>query len=657
MRLFLLSLCLILTCPFTSPLRADDSIRTKRLPEVSVEAEYVPVWDCFNSPVKSLELNLPAIFLPEGMEVKNYASVSDYLTLYTPAFVKETGNGMLSTIALRGTAASHTSVSWNGLSVNSRTMGQTDFSQLPLFFFDEVNLYPGGSSSYFGDGSIGGAVEVNSTLCHTDTFAAVISSSYGSFNTLAEGVKCVAANKRISSKTTLSYRRSDNDFKFTFRDEDHRQRNAAFYDYGFLQNFACRLRKRQFLQLDVWHTYYDREIQPMMQNNENPTKYESISNRSSKVLLSYSNLLPVSFQVRLGWLADKQLYEADKIATNDWLAQTAVSHRWGDRTENHIFLRLSGEFHYILPDVYAYLDDVDEKRGNVALQSNFFLKKGWLLSCALRKEFVTDLSSPLSYSTNLTYKVVQKPQDTLSLNAQLDRNIHTPTLNDRYWGRMDNHDLETERGANLQFGLNYAHTGERYCVSVQPNIYRNDVSNWILWMPRGNIWKPINVERVLAKGVECSLIQSLKGRRSCHSLYLHYAYNHTEVKSGFTVMKPFEGRQMALLPRHTLSANWMGKIGRFSYSLQGKYVGERSTSDVFDVMDGYFLLSASAGYGFTLNRRAEAPKYAHLLKVDVQLNNILGTDYQTVPYRAMPKQNFMTTLRYQVERKKKKETN
>ena len=90
-------------------------------------------------------------------------SLSDYMSGHSAVFVKESGKGMTSTVSMRGTAASQTAVSWNGVGINSLTMGQTDFSQIPLFFFDYAELAPGGESSLYGSGAIGGSVDLRNS--------------------------------------------------------------------------------------------------------------------------------------------------------------------------------------------------------------------------------------------------------------------------------------------------------------------------------------------------------------------------------------------------------------------------------------------------------------------------------------------------------------
>ena len=70
-------------------------------------------------------------------------SMADVLTFNTAIFIKQYGRATLSTVAFRGTAASHTQVMWNGMRINSPMLGMTDFSMIPSYFVDDATLLHG----------------------------------------------------------------------------------------------------------------------------------------------------------------------------------------------------------------------------------------------------------------------------------------------------------------------------------------------------------------------------------------------------------------------------------------------------------------------------------------------------------------------------------
>ena len=86
---------------------------------------------------------------------------------FTPIYLKANAGG-LSTIRIRGTAADHTSVNFGGININSLTLGQSDFSRIPVYLFDGIDLQYGSSSAVNGSGAIGGSVYLGLSSEWTD---------------------------------------------------------------------------------------------------------------------------------------------------------------------------------------------------------------------------------------------------------------------------------------------------------------------------------------------------------------------------------------------------------------------------------------------------------------------------------------------------------
>ena len=73
-------------------------------------------------------------------------SMGDVLLQNTNTFIKSYGRGTMATVSVRGTAPSHTQVTWNGLTINSPMLGTVDFSLVPSYFIDDASLYTAASA-------------------------------------------------------------------------------------------------------------------------------------------------------------------------------------------------------------------------------------------------------------------------------------------------------------------------------------------------------------------------------------------------------------------------------------------------------------------------------------------------------------------------------
>ena len=74
------------------------------------------------------------------LQSKSTSSLSDLLIQHSPVFIKTYGPGGTSTASFRGTTASHTLVLWNGFQLNAPSLGQVDFSTIPVILADDVSL-------------------------------------------------------------------------------------------------------------------------------------------------------------------------------------------------------------------------------------------------------------------------------------------------------------------------------------------------------------------------------------------------------------------------------------------------------------------------------------------------------------------------------------
>lgn len=567
-----------------------------------------------------------------------HSNLSAYLLQNTSAFIKESGNGMLSTISIRGTASSHTTVSWNGLTLNPLTMGQVDFSQLPLFFFDKVALHPGGESALYGNGAIGGSIVLGTEQVFKKSFHGQIQQALGSYGYTFSGIKFQGGTEKFQSKTMLMYNQCANDF--TIKQSGfsgittQQQQNASFYRYGFLQDFAVKLSPKNELSFSAWHTYFYREIQPSIQNNLDTALFDNLSNKNTLLLAKFTRKSRINWESRLAYINDYQLNIEDIIASQQLLVSADGSKNWRKYS-----LKTGLSAQYIVPQVYSFNKDVREFRGDVYALSRWQPNATLKITCNLRQALVSDVAVPFTPSMGIDARVLKLDNNSMHVRYNISRSYKVPTLNDRYWGGLDNRYLKPEDGFNNELGCNYGYDKNGYSLQTIVSLYYNRVNNWIMWMPRGDIWKPQNVDMVEAKGLDIHLKQSYSLQRLKISLLVNYAFTQTFVLEGFSEMTPFEGRQMPLLPKHTAIAFLQVDYKHFFVAINANYIGQRTTSNVFESMPAYVVFNSSAGYNLQLTDTQQ-------IALSVKGNNLFGTIYQTVPYKAMPLQNWSASLHY-----------
>src|SRR5918995_1492382 len=163
-------------------------------------------------------------------------------------YLKTYGNNQLSTVTIRGTTASQTAVLWNGININSPTLGQTDFSLIPLFLFDEVSLQYGTGSALYGSDAIGGSIMLGQGVPRFEKgFIGTFHQEVGSFGKFNTGLKGTYGNERWEFRTKLYRSFIENDFPYESPAVGYskKQNHAAVTNYGFNQKVHLKISEKQ----------------------------------------------------------------------------------------------------------------------------------------------------------------------------------------------------------------------------------------------------------------------------------------------------------------------------------------------------------------------------------------------------------------------------
>ena len=591
------------------------------------------------------DFSMGDVYRTDGRTIERHSntSMAELLAENTPFILKQNGNGMMTTLSLRGTSASHTQTIWNGLSITPLTMGQTDYSTLPVFFFEQINIHPGGGSAIFGEGAIGGAVTLQSdAVSWRRSRSLSIMEEIGSFGKTFSGIKFKAGNKKIQSVTKAFFNRCENDFKFQFRDETLTQNHASYKNFGALNETKIRINTQNVIGTHVWFTRYDRDIQPMMQNNDDASKYEEINDQSVKIVTEHLHTGHwLNIRNQLAWMNDRELFGEDLIATHDLTARSNARKDFKKGSAE-----LGGDLHYIKPEVYAYKAGTKEWRGAIFLLTKYSPCEAVTLYGNMRKSFASDMEIPFSPAFGFSVKTDGQKKFRGRFGGNVARNTKVPTLNDRYWGDYANKELTPETAFNLEVNSDGEFDWGKQSTKLNVTVYRNNVDGWILWMPRGNVWKPTNIENVLARGIETNLRHHFKISQSSHEIMMSYNHSFTEIIKGFEDMKPFEGRQMPLTPQNLISCNWNITYKEAAATISGNYTGERTSSDIFDKLEEYFLLDLFLRYKLIFSKKQNNRQ--HTLLFGAQIKNLLNTNYQSLPFRAMPGRNFSLSVTWEL---------
>ena len=612
----------------------DLSADTTWLPPLEIKASFPGSWSP-GSHIQSID----------SIQIKNFkgSSLGALLQSDQGVYLREYGPGMLSSISLRGTAANHTSLLWNGLPVNYPSLGVADYSVVPVFFVDKAEVYYGGNSALAGSGAIGGAISLEDRLVKGEK-SLTISQEAGSFGSWFTGLKMQLSGQKTGGSAAVFHKNLQNNYPFVNRAKAgnpvERQEHGAIEARGVKANFFAEPWKNGGFLLNAWLTTFDREIIPPYTV---PASNDIQKDQSLRLSLEYKH------RMSKRWKADARIGRIDDRIQFNGLSSATAQYLWSGNVDGNLFswlqFRAGSLINHIVADVPEYGTSTSENRADAYVFLNFYPLKEWELSFNSRYGCVQSFAVPYSPSLGSSFTIFSKGGQALKWRTQLSRSYRVPTLNDRYWIPGGNPDLLSEEALNVESGFDWSYLEAETAWEVSATTYAHWVKNWILWLPDGSIWSPENVRNVYSRGAEFTFNNRRKLGVFDLTVRLNYAVTLAEVQEGYAGDGDNLGNQLPYLPRQQANWNARGEIKNWHLDFSGRYYGRRFTLiDNNKELPGYMVTDFSAGREFSFR--------SSLLSAQLNIGNVLNVSYENLEYRPMPGRSFALKLNYTFKPKK-----
>ena len=671
-KLYLLLLVSLL--PVLAMSQEDDIKWYFNLSEIPIYAE---------RPIKEIGVQrtqFDSIVLKENIAL----SVADVLTFNTSIFVKNYGRATLSTVAFRGTSASHTQVSWNGMKINSPMLGMTDFSMIPSYFIDDAVLLHGTSSVNETGGGLGGSVQLSTKPAKADGFGMQYIQGVGSFKTFDEFLRLTYGNERWQTSTRVVYSSSPNDYKYrnhdkkeNIYDEDmniidqyypiERNRSGAFKDFHFLQEAYYDTKKGDRFGFNAWYINSNRELAMLTVDYGDETEFENRQRENTlRSVMSWDHVKEDwKVGAKAGYIHTKMNYDYKRDLGNGIMANMIQS-----RSEvNTFYGNAEGEYYIgkkwlFTANVAAHQHFVESVDRSVMLQNGSQAPVGYHkarieltnsvsakwrpverlgMSVVIREEFVGSEWSPVIPAFFID-GVISKKGDVVS-KASVSRNYRFPTLNDLYFMPGGNPDLKKESGWTYDAGFSFAVGKEElYSLSGSATWFESYIHDWIIWLPTTKgFFSPDNIKDVHAYGIEIKGDLDVALSKEWH-LTLNGTLSWTPSINEGEPRSPADqsvGKQLPYVPE--LSSTVTGRLSWKTWSFLYKwcYYSERFTMSSNDItltgkLPQYFMSNIA------LEKTMSCQWSDFSLKAAV--NNLFNEEYLSVLSRPMPGINFEVFL-------------
>ena len=661
----------VILLPFVVMAQEEDDIKWYlNLPEVSIYAD---------RPIKEIgvqQTKMDSIVLKENIAL----SVADILTFSSPIFVKNYGRATLSTVAFRGTSASHTQVSWNGMKINNPMLGMTDFSMIPSYFIDDAMLLHGTSSVNETGGGLGGSVKLSTKPAKEDGFGLQYIQGIGSFKTFDEFLRLTYGNEHWQTSTRVVYSSSPNDYEYRNHDKKEnvydenmniidqyypieRNRSGAFKDFHFLQEVYYDTKKGDKFGFNAWYINSNRELAMLTVDYGDETEFENKQRENTfRTVMSWDHIRENwKLGSKAGYIHTNMAYDYKRDLGNGIMAhmiesRSKINTLFG-QVESDYYLgdkwlftaNLTAHQHFVESrDKTIIQQDGDkatvgyrkarpELTGSVSAKWRPIDRFG--MSIVIREEMYGNEWTPIIPAIFID-GVISRKGDIVA-KASASRNFRYPTLNDLYFMPGGNPDLKKESGWTYDAGLSFAVGKEGvYSLSGSANWFESFISDWIIWLPTTKgFFSPDNIKDVHAYGIETKADLDIALSEDWH-LGLNGTFSWTPSINEGEPRSPADqsvGKQLPYVPEYSSTVTGQLTWKTWSFLYKWCYYSERFTMSSNDItltgkLPKYYMSNISL-------EKIVSLKWADL-SFKGAINNLFNEEYLSVLSRPMPGINF-----------------
>jgi iron complex outermembrane receptor protein len=584
-----------------------------------------------------------------------------YLEHFTHANIKSYGPNGLATISLDGLNPQHTQVFWNGIPVNTSTIGITDIGQYPFSSDLAIDILKSADSYQFTGSQLGGAVLLENKLRANSGIATTFQN--GSFNKWSadvDGYYAFDHPSELKLGINLGYLTIQNDYAYqdytTFPIETRTLKNAAYQKLYIQPSAEWFVNNRYYFKVNALYNSNDRDLTASVVSPNNrahqkdqivrlSTSWRTIfQNRENNFVLGYAYDYLNYKEYSGEQLNLASQYKVHKIVFNETISVLRLQH------DIKFGANFSGDI--------AKSDDLKDVQliqgGLFVVYKYHFDHNNWHIEAAARNDFHT--ISKFGLSGNIA--VLGQPWKKVPVKFKLSalRNNKFPTINDLYFEPAGNPNLDQEQSWQVNVELySEKHYRLKNYQEIKLQSSAEGYSIWlkdmIVWVPTNKIyWSPINLTQVHSKGLKLkNTLFYQHGVKNISVLFnqlYHFSPSTNEANAADSgPLFPNDltiGKQLPYIPKHQLKLNLFADYKGFFVNLHTHYVSRRFiTGSNSYYLQNYWLMDSGIGYRYL-------PKGTqHQLRMEFTLKNVLNNQYyQEVAHIPMPGRHYQITIKY-----------
>ncbi len=575
-------------------------------------------------------------------ETYGHLSFSELLSECSPLFIKSYGYGGAATTSFRGTGASHTQVTWNGMNINSPMLGQSDFSLLNPAILDNVELSFGGASSYIGPGGFGGTVSLENKPVWKTNPEIHLNTGAGSFGRYSGSLRIRAGNNVFQTVTRVFLNQAENNFPYLNNVAGHeslweKRKNNQLKQKSFMEEIYHK-KASGLISAMLWYSSTSRNLPGSMlvaQTSPDEDQYDE----SFRSIIGYeSEKGNTSFFARGSWM-NTTLNYTSRVASiySENIANTfAFRSGFEKKIRNSTSLNVTFTDEYNLVSSNNYSRIISRNYTSLTVSVN--KKSGNRFGSSLLLRQMLDGNSFLvpDFSAGIEYRLLAGSDQ--FIKAGFSRNSRIPSLNDRYWNPGGNPSLRNEYAFQYEAGYQLSHRlSSLMSADAELTCFSNHIRDMIQWQPgKYSWWTAENIGSVNASGFESSLTLKYSEDELSFRINAGYAFTRSvsESKTGDAGKK-----QLMYIPVNQANGTFYFSYGKIYLFWISDFTGKRFiTVDNKEFLPAYFINNIISGIKINIGKQSA--------DLSLKVENLLNTDYQTIAFHPQPGRSFFISLTF-----------
>lgn len=630
-----------------------DSVHTVR--GVTVMGKHVPSSVTASTPSQSLtHAQMMSLGVNDaGEALKHFAGVQvrDYA-----------GIGGLKTVNVRGLGSQHTGVAYDGVQVGDCQNGQVDMSRFALENVSLLSLVIGQSDDIYQSAksySSAAVIEIRSAFADglSDTKPSLgVAFKTGSYGLANPILLYSQKSGRASWNAYADYMRADGNYRFKLWNGSHlineKRNNSDIQTWRGEVNMRYLPGKHQTLVGKLYGFQSKRGL-PGAVIYDNTYAAERLTDKIVFVQLRYENVFSKRMKLKA---ATKWNYTWNRYTDHDASGYIEDIYRqnetyltatlWTEPVKDlHVSLAQDYAHNYLSMNIAGCPYPTRESFWT-ALAANYngvksFVFNASLLSTNIYEHVKTGEASPGFHRLSPAFSLQWHLFSPLRLRLSYKDIFRTPTLNDLYYTGIGRRTLRPEKTKQWNVGATYSlsHPSGRW-LALTADGYYGRVTDKIVAVPRMFFWSMMNVGKVRMTGLDATVSGGVPlGERFSAEASATYNYMNATDRTDRTEMQ--YGDQIAYTPRHS---------GSGSITFRSPWVDV--TYNMLVTSARYFL-----GYEIRANRMAGYADHSvsiyhtfkmkgSQLRLQLDMLNLGGKNYEVVRYYPMPGRNFKFTVSY-----------